>query len=242
MSLYDEIKKSFSLLCNGTPSMIFDGAIYWDDDKKHIWTKGQTAFDYLLENDIIQHTNTFEKYIVVGKHKYEINPDETALYIDVMPYTTKTSVKEESVEHKMNDDYLKDVKISKQQRDKIGYYMCNLSQVGQVYIPPTFETKNRVILDFREALDFLDSITESDDKPDCKLCDGKSLLNQDNNKDLKFNNISHEEKISYLREMLNSMKDGVSQQWLDYNEDIICLLYTSPRPRDDHEYRMPSSA
>lgn len=124
----------------------------------------------------------------------------------------------------MIDDYLNDVKITKEQREKIGNRMCELSQVGKVYIPPTSEMKERVILDFREVLDFLDSITESDDKTektDCKLCDGKSLLNQDNSKDLKFNNMSHEEKISHLREMLNSMEGEVSQKWFDYTEEII---------------------
>lgn len=61
----------------------------------------------------------------------------------------------------MNDDYLKDVKITKEQRDKIGHRMCELSQVGKVFVPPTLETKERVILDFREVLEFLDSITDN---------------------------------------------------------------------------------
>lgn len=152
MSLYDESKEPFSLLCSsGTQIMIFDGVINRIDNKKCIWTKDKTAFDYLRENDIIQRQRTLEKYVVVGKHK------EWLMYIELMPYSKE--------DEKMTTDYLKDVKITKEQREKIGNRMCELSQVGKVYIPSTQETKERVILDFREVLDFLDSIMESDDEP-----------------------------------------------------------------------------
>ncbi len=70
----------------------------------------------------------------------------------------------------MIDDCLNSVKITKAQREKIGNRMCELSQVGKVFIPPTYEMKERVILDFREVLDFLDSITENnEDKGDDML-------------------------------------------------------------------------
>ena len=39
----------------------------------------------------------------------------------------------------------------------------------------------------------------------------------------------------------NASTDG-SQQWLKENHNQICLLYTSPSPRDATLSRMPSSA
>ena len=54
------------------------------------------------------------------------------------------------------------------------------------------------------------------------------------------------------RELLENGAKSLSQSWLlgaMYNEwkrmkgyHKFCLLYTSPRPRDVEEYRMPSSA
>lgn len=92
MSLYDELTEPFSLLCSGgTQIMIFDGAIYENAQNKfHIWVKDQTAFDYLRENDVIQRHKTHEKYVVVGRHKWGINPGEEELYIDLIPYINET--------------------------------------------------------------------------------------------------------------------------------------------------------
>ena len=55
----------------------------------------------------------------------------------------------------------------------------------------------------------------------------------------------------YPKSFYDSNNDGIGDipgiiQKLDYLKDlgvdIICLLYTSPSPRDRQKYRMPSSA
>ena len=40
--------------------------------------------------------------------------------------------------------------------------------------------------------------------------------------------------------MLHTKKDG-TVNWKD-GDDVVCLLYTSPSPRDPNRSRMPSSA
>ena len=41
--------------------------------------------------------------------------------------------------------------------------------------------------------------------------------------------------------MYNKIKNPVTGRFVN-TKGIICLLYTSPSPRDAHESRMPSSA
>ena len=48
-----------------------------------------------------------------------------------------------------------------------------------------------------------------------------------------------EEFLSFSEGMKNLDPDAFSLRWY---KDMICLLYTSPSPRDAHESRMPSSA
>ena len=48
------------------------------------------------------------------------------------------------------------------------------------------------------------------------------------------------EERKVLEEDFNTTKDRIAQVEKDLNN--ICLLYTSPSPRDAHESRMPSSA
>ena len=40
----------------------------------------------------------------------------------------------------------------------------------------------------------------------------------------------------------NIAADEIESGWASFEEMKICLLYTSPSPRDAHESRMPSSA
>ena len=58
-----------------------------------------------------------------------------------------------------------------------------------------------------------------------------------------INKVKREVQIheNYLNYLINSELDVTRQQILD-NGIKICLLYTSPSPRDAHESRMPSSA
>ena len=39
-----------------------------------------------------------------------------------------------------------------------------------------------------------------------------------------------------------SLEQEMQKSYLDYAMSVICLLYTSPSPRDVEESRMPSSA
>ena len=50
------------------------------------------------------------------------------------------------------------------------------------------------------------------------------------------------ERIVYLGLPLFSDDDAKRQLGMDVTELIICLLYTSPSPRDMRRSRMPSSA
>ena len=52
-----------------------------------------------------------------------------------------------------------------------------------------------------------------------------------------------EESISYPEYTEEEKKKGMNNKDLDFMTDnIICLLYTSPSPRDRQKSRMPSSA
>ena len=44
------------------------------------------------------------------------------------------------------------------------------------------------------------------------------------------------------RELGDIEYESDSDTKIDFEQDYICLLYTSPSPRDAHESRMPSSA
>ena len=46
---------------------------------------------------------------------------------------------------------------------------------------------------------------------------------------------------SYVKELLTVLKENPSPSSQDFME-MVCLLYTSPSPRDVEESRMPSSA
>ena len=59
-----------------------------------------------------------------------------------------------------------------------------------------------------------------------------------------FNNHAHGINLHQLWMTIesSSVKEGDDQSVIGYRMDVVCLLYTSPSPRDAHESRMPSSA
>ena len=49
-------------------------------------------------------------------------------------------------------------------------------------------------------------------------------------------------EVSKIENHSNWMKDAVNIDFQTENKSGVCLLYTSPSPRDDISSRMPSSA
>ena len=57
----------------------------------------------------------------------------------------------------------------------------------------------------------------------------------------KYNGYSHSSGLPHVREVVAKKFSVINQSPLTA-EDVICLLYTSPSPRDRTRSRMPSSA
>ena len=63
-------------------------------------------------------------------------------------------------------------------------------------------------------------------------------------KDFKFRHRSKKNQIIYTSKKVNSDDEVINliDNFLEEKNSFICLLYTSPSPRDVEESRMPSSA
>ena len=55
-------------------------------------------------------------------------------------------------------------------------------------------------------------------------------------------NVNHSVVLDKIREILAAFKCPIIEASNDSNEYLVCLLYTSPSPRDATLSRMPSSA
>ena len=69
-----------------------------------------------------------------------------------------------------------------------------------------------------------------------------NLSNMEANLD-ETDKIKHKENIDNNKQHLNGLKGKKAQEWREYaTQCMVCLLYTSPSPRDGLLSRMPSSA
>ena len=59
---------------------------------------------------------------------------------------------------------------------------------------------------------------------------------------LKVNTLNQKYQIIIGNNILNNIQKLLKENSITYNQSLVCLLYTSPSPRDAHESRMPSSA
>ena len=71
------------------------------------------------------------------------------------------------------------------------------------------------------------------------LCEGMKLEDTDQNKLLKAI-IEALDDMSFAIEELEEQQEEIFEELDEINE--VCLLYTSPSPRDRQKSRMPSSA
>ena len=76
--------------------------------------------------------------------------------------------------------------------------------------------------------------------PLCNYCDAaKRLLTRNN---VKYKEIDISTVDGAMDEMIKKANGKRTIPQIFFDDQHICLLYTSPSPRDAHESRMPSSA